>query len=421
MDLFENESTSGEVSYSDYTETVKQVLTFGTEYKLRVLRRTNVNSINIKAWIDYNIDGDFDDAGEQIMSTGVISGIDGIVDFTTPTLAQSFEGETRMRVAVSYGGFSNTSCGVNIVGEFEDYGNILANDKQGPEITLEGDEIVYVEKGTNCYKETVKVTYSAKDPTEGDLSNKVVLNSDLDCTIPGIYYIDFTLSDASGNQAPAKRRTVIVVLDKTAPTLTLNGANPMVVEQCDDYVESGAVASDLVDGNLTSSIKISGMVNSSVVGSYNVDYEVSDAQGNTAKATREVIVKDTKRPGIFLKDRRIVDKEEIPLQIGSVFLDEVYAQDECNGQLPIGKIAGYNGVVNTLKRAIFEVTYHSEDPSGNMADEVGYIVNYRVDDYISPEISFNTADTVVHYVNLVYSSQLVCFFDNFYTVKDISI
>jgi hypothetical protein len=163
------------------------------------------------------------------------------------------------------------------------------------------------------------------------------------------------------------------------------------------------------------------MVNSSVVGSYLVDYEVSDAQGNTAKTTREVIVKDTKRPGIFLKDRRIVDKEEIPLQIGSVFLDEVYAQDECNGQLPIGKIAGYNGVVNTLKRATYEVTYHSEDPSGNKADEDGYIVNYRVDDYISPEVSLNTADTVVHDVNQVYSSQQVSVYDNYYTVKDISI
>ncbi len=421
IDLFENETTSGDVAYSDYSDYIKQALTFGTEYKLRVLRRTNVNPINYKAWIDYNIDGDFDDAGELILNTGVITGIDGIVTFKTPTLAQSFEGETRMRVAASYGSFSNTPCGVNTVGEFEDYGIRLVNDKQAPEITLVGADVLKVEKGPNCYKEIAGTTYYATDPTEGDLTANVVIKSDLDCSIPGTYYLDFTLKDAAGNEAAPKRRTVLVVLDKTPPALTLNGNNPLIVEQCDAYIEPGAVASDLVDGNLTTSIQINGLVNSSVVGEYTVTYSVSDAQGNVTTVDRIVKVQDTKKPGIYLKGSRIVNQQVVKLQIGSVFLDEVYAEDPCNGNIGISKTPGFNGVVNTLVRATYEVTYNAADPSGNLADEDGFVVLYRVDDYVKPEISLNTSDTIIHDVNQPYSPQQVSVFDNYYDVKDISI
>ena len=104
-----------------------------------------------------------------------------------------------------------------------------------------------------------------------------------------------------------------------------------------------------------------------------------------------------------------------------MFLDEVYAEDPCNGNISISKTPGFNGVVNTLVRATYEVTYNAADPSGNLADEDGFIVLYRVDDYVKPEISLNTSDTIIHDVNNPYSPQQVSVFDNYYDVKDISI
>jgi hypothetical protein len=89
--------------------------------------------------------------------------------------------------------------------------------------------------------------------------------------------------------------------------------------------------------------------------------------------------------------------------------------------LNIVKTPGFNGVVNTLQRATYEVTYNAADPSGNKADEDGFTVLYRVDDYIKPEISLNTSDTIIHDVNHPYSSQQVSVFDNYYETNDISI
>jgi hypothetical protein len=386
-------------------------------------RRTNSNSANFKAWIDYNIDGNFTD-DEMILNSGAITTTKASNKFRVPDLKDCFEGFTKMRVAVSYGAFSNTACGVNVVGEFEDYGITLANDKKAPVITLLGSGVVRVEKNSNataCWSESAYSTYTAKDPTEGDLTTKVVVTTDLDCTTPGTYYVNFNVLDAAGNAATTVTRNVIVVLDKTAPTLTLLGGATVNVEQCEVYNELGAVASDLTDGNLSSSIKISGSVNTSVVGKYTLTYNVADAQGNASSVTRVINVVDTKKPGIFSYGKRIVDQEVVNIQIGSLFVDAVTGFDTCNGSIAVNKVPGFNGMVNTLVRATYPILYFAKDPHGNAAVEEGFVVNYRVDDYIAPEIALNTPDTVVHDVNSPYSSQPVSVYDNYYTSNKVSI
>ena len=66
--------------------------------------------------------------------------------------------------------------------------------------------------------------------------------------------------------------------DTNAPTITLTGSNPQTIEACSAYVELGATANDVCDGDITASIVInSAAVNTSVVGSYQVTYDVTDA------------------------------------------------------------------------------------------------------------------------------------------------
>lgn len=422
--LLENASTAGDAAYTDYTESVSASLTYGATYDLAVSRKTNSNAANFKVWIDFNIDGDFNDAGELVLNSGTISGTDANGSFTVPPLSQSFEGQTRMRVAASYGSFSNTPCGVNVVGEFEDYRIVLANDKKPPFITLIGKDTIRVEKGStanSCYSEVASLTYSATDPTEGDLTGKVSVVTDLDCTVPGIYSFEFNVKDASGNPAPTRRRTVIVVLDKTAPVITLNGSTPMTIEQCDNFTDPGAVATDAVDGNLTTAIITTGSVDASKTGTYTLTYTISDAQGNVASLDRVVNVVDTKNPGIYLRGARIVNSTTINVQINSTFVDEIYGDDYCNGAIAVNKVAGFNGPVNTIARATYPVAYFAQDPSGNKADEDGYVLNYRVDDYIPPVIVLNTDDTIFHDVNNPYISRTVTVSDNYYSNDKVSV
>jgi hypothetical protein len=56
------------------------------------------------------------------------------------------------------------------------------------------------------------------------------------------------------------------------------------------YNDAGASARDAVDGDLTSRIRVDNPVNIHVPGRYTVTYSVSDAAGNSATATRTVVV-----------------------------------------------------------------------------------------------------------------------------------
>ena len=49
------------------------------------------------------------------------------------------------------------------------------------------------------------------------------------------------------------------------------------------------------------------------------------------------------------------------------------------------------------------------------------MVNYRVDEYIAPELALNTPDTVIHDVNNAYSSQPVTVYDNYYSNNKVSV
>jgi hypothetical protein len=91
----------------------------------------------------------------------------------------------------------------------------------------------------------------------------------------------------------------IDIVDTVAPSIVLLGANPMTVECHTPFVDPGATASDGCAGDLTGDIIVTGSVNSNVVGSYVITYEVSDGS-HTVSVDRTVNVVDTTAPVITL-------------------------------------------------------------------------------------------------------------------------
>ncbi len=79
--------------------------------------------------------------------------------------------------------------------------------------------------------------------------------------------------------------------DTIAPVITLIGASTINLNVGDTYTEQGATATDNIDGNITANIVTTGTVNTTVGGTYLVNYNVSDAAGNAAtQVTRTVNV-----------------------------------------------------------------------------------------------------------------------------------
>ena len=76
----------------------------------------------------------------------------------------------------------------------------------------------------------------------------------------------------------------------TPPTISLVGTNPISLTVGQTFVDPGATATDLEDGNLTSAIVKTGTVNTAVVGTTTLTYAVTDSGGLSASVTRTVIV-----------------------------------------------------------------------------------------------------------------------------------
>ncbi|MBV1907803.1 MAG: PQQ-dependent sugar dehydrogenase [Kangiellaceae bacterium] len=78
--------------------------------------------------------------------------------------------------------------------------------------------------------------------------------------------------------------------DTTDPVITLLGDNPMEIDYASVYVEPGATATDNQDGTVVVDISGAETIDSSRIESFTVEYQASDAAGNSTTITRTVNV-----------------------------------------------------------------------------------------------------------------------------------
>ena len=153
-----------------------------------------------------------------------------------------------------------------------------------PVITLQGNNPMVLEVGTTY----VDPGATAFDEPDGDLSSSIIISGSVNTSTVGTYIVEYSVTDSEGNTTTVHR--AIEVIDTTPPVITLNGATTIYLELGSTYTELGATATDNYDGVITSSIIISGTVDTSNVGTYILLYNVSDSSGNTAETSRSVVV-----------------------------------------------------------------------------------------------------------------------------------
>jgi hypothetical protein len=82
--------------------------------------------------------------------------------------------------------------------------------------------------------------------------------------------------------------------DLSAPVITIDGDNPLIIDLGGTYTEMGAIATDNEDGDISASIVADASgVNTAKVGKYTVTYSVVDEAGNNGTAERNVWVRAT--------------------------------------------------------------------------------------------------------------------------------
>lgn len=248
-----------------------------------------------------------------------------------------------------------------------------------PVITILGQDPAFVECG-GTYEDAGA---EAADAEDGDLTPLITVENLVNTAATGVYHVFYTVTDAAMNTVTADR--TVVVGDTTAPVLSLQGDDPLVVECGYGFNDPGATAMDACLGNLDAAIAVYSEVDAATPGTYPVVYTVSDAAGNESVAFRGVEVVDTVGPMIFLQG-----DNPMQLECGTPFVEPgVIGSDACSGEVPVESTAALEdfGAVGTVA-----VLYIAQDGAGN-STTVTRTVN--VVDTTPPVLSLIGGDLVV--------------------------
>lgn len=170
------------------------------------------------------------------------------------------------------------------------------------------------------------------------------------------------------------------------PKIELNGSDEIKILVHEDYKEDGAKAS--VHGKKLDSLEISGDVDTSKVGEYEVIYKVKNGPF-TAKRKKKVLVVDEENPTITL-----VGEDHLSLCPLASFVEEGYtAFDNYDGDLT------ENVIVKEQEDGL-KVVYSVKDSSGNLTEVTREIERK---DTVSPVINLKGAKSISLEVGSTYT------------------
>ena len=166
-------------------------------------------------------------------------------------------------------------------------------DTQKPTISLVYNTGSYTLPGQPYVEEG----FVAEDNYDGDLTAKVERMVDGDTVI-------YRVTDSSGNTAQVTRP--IKYGDFTAPELTLLGDATITISAGSQFKDPGYTAVDNADGDVTAKVTVSKDHNTYVAGTYTITYTVTDTYGNTATATRTLVVEAAKKPDVVEPSGKVI-------------------------------------------------------------------------------------------------------------------
>jgi len=245
-------------------------------------------------------------------------------------------------------------------------------DTTSPIINITGENPAIITLGTTYNDEGATAT------DNHDTGLTVVVGGDtVDTSTVGSYTVTYNVSDAAGNTAAQKVRTVNVV-DNTDPIITLIGSSEITHEVGTTYDDPGATANDNYDGDLSSQISTDNNVNPNLLGTYTVEYTVQDSSNNDAQRQRTVNVVDTVDPVITL-----VGNATVTIEFQTTYTDAgATATDNYDGNLNTSLTS--SSTVNSDELGTYAFTYTVSDSSSNTAQVSRAVI---VEDSTPPTIS----------------------------------
>ncbi len=249
---------------------------------------------------------------------------------------------------------------------------VIVSDWVAPVLTLNGDPVIFVNQDENY----VELGATAIDNSDGDISDLIDITNEVDTTVSGTYGVTYTITDSSGNTTSIDR--VVVVIDEYStpePVIALNGYSLDFVDVGTTYQELGAIAYDIVEGDISEKVIIGGdVVDWNKEGIYYVTYDVVNSDGISAKQKiRKVIVTNLDNPIDYINPTiELIGETWITIEIGVAYIEPGYiAIDDKDGDITGNVIV--EGSVDTTQEGQYELIYKVQDAAGNKTEQRRFV------------------------------------------------
>ena len=262
----DNNLTSKTVKFIVEPDKIKPVITgpFSINFDMRSTINLSPSNLNIKA-MD-NLDGDI---SNKITYTG---GVNNLVP-----------GEYKITYRVT-DSFNNSTTKDVII--------IINKDLTPP--VFSGPSRVLIKRGELINLNPLLHGISAIDKIDGNLTSKITYTGSVNVNLIGNYTITYEVQDNSGNSAFKIVIFEVIMPDTTPPIIS--GPSIVRVKNGDFIfltpVSQNIRAFDETDGDISFKITYIGFVPSTINGSYNVTYSVSDTAGNRSSKIVTFVVYD---------------------------------------------------------------------------------------------------------------------------------
>ncbi|MGL4773910.1 MAG: glycosyl hydrolase family 18 protein [Clostridium sp.] len=192
---------------------------------------------------------------------------------------------------------------------------------------------------------------TATDKEDGDLTSKIVVTGEVDINKAGVYELTYSVTDSKGLET-TKTRTITVKEEAVEPEVNeapvLKGVTNKTINVGEAFDKmAGVTATDKEDGDLTSKIVVTGNVDTTKAGKYELTYTVEDSKGAETTAKRTITVEAVVNPPVGDSDFGVGQGIEWPAQVNAPFADMTAWNNgdfSVNGALNLKKIVEDTGV-----------------------------------------------------------------------------
>ncbi len=250
-----------------------------------------------------------------------------------------------------------------------------AADTEAPVIESSKIEVLY---GTKLDKSMLNITDNRDDLDTLDIE---IDDSTLDSKVIGTYTVPVTATDRFSNKTT--KNVIVEVVDKTSPVLSTvvgNGYSLNIEVNSSNDLKKYIHANDNVDGDVTAFMKADKKIDTSKLGSHNINVSVDDNAGNKTEKQYVVNVVDTTAPTI-----KLTKGSHIIADYGKAFDYKKYVQITDNFDKKVSHVS-IEGKIDTNKETDQEIVISAVDSSNNKTSKK---LTVSINDISAPKITLS--------------------------------